>query len=1321
MNLVLKRLFAMIIASSIIISMFVPVYAQNSEFAAELTIAGRVYRISGLGESRYINAIIMPADVHINELSMQKLNEPTYLSFSIKNDDGFTKSFTLPSAFTDGEYKTVVYDGAETLEIYFMLGSDAFKNNLLNTKIDNGELDSVIEKYGHQYEIDSEYYESVKPSVKSAMSQKLSSGTITDFKTQYHTLLLQETFQSIEIAEDVYDVLVLVGTDFTYYNQIDEYAQQEILLKLLKNLPNTTNELKSLAEQYSKEAYQADPQPDNPGTNPLGPNAGSVAVIGPGATPGYIPSLPSSHGLADIAEHWAKDCITELYGLGIVSGSNDGNFYPENNITRAEFSKMLAGVTGIEPDTRATQKFSDVGKTSWYYGYVMSIYEYGIMTGYTEDMFGPDNNITRQEMAAAIYRFLETYGIAMNEQASFADIDTASEYAQAAIEKLSGAGILSGSDGKFRPTDNLTRAEAATVMLKIYNKLKDAVKDDSKNKLTSRVITKMTQKEARITEAEQLIPKLLKRPLRGVTRAGFISDVYDLAYHFEAKAENQYFEDLHISREETASIQAAVDAGLIEKGEKFRPDEIITGYDAICAIVSALGYKEYADLVGYMKVAGNAELLYSLSKGFQIAAPLDEETAKIILLNMLQSRMATKNSFSSDGKFELAVGEETMLERVFGISMNSGIVRETNLNSLSRVGIYKQNNVIIGDNNYKADEGDDYISYLGYDVNVYYTENNELFMIAKTDKNKTVSFPVDGAFMPENLTIQYAGDNDTGTYRHRLNEDYSFLYNSALSARNARQVVDETDDGIVEIIDNNDDGIYNIVTVKKPEYVIVDSVSKLNKQIYDKNSSENMIDVYDDEVVFSFEGRNGDIRLLDIASDEIYEVYTSEDKKLIEMKLMSTIVAGNASSLSEDRITINGEEYKTTEYFDAYYSDKFELGKEYSFTISSAGKLICYSKSGKDMQPGYIINAYIEEPFGSELSIKMFTQNNKFETYTLKGRILVDGQATKIKELNDRLKMGGGMNDQLVYYSVDDNGNIKAIDFAQVRTGAEIDAMRQENNALTEHKFDETSFLYRSTGALMYPRFNVSDSMVFIIPNDIRDEDEFRVTNNSFFSDNTSYSNIKAYNLSQSGSAEVVVVRSDIALPGFSSTQGSLAIEEIIHALNEDGEVLKKVSGWVDTKYVSYFIDDSITTYKASGEELGFGDIIRFQADGDVIKSMVCDFDANENVFARNDATNASEMNGGYKNFMYQFGEAYYVGDGYIYIGGGDDGTDFASSKLRNFAVNTTNIAIIDMEEQTVKTGKISDIKSYLNFGKGDFVLIRQRNLLTMAVYVYVR
>ena len=110
MKLVLKKLSAIIVATSLIIGMCtVPAFAQEGEFGAECTITDRVLSISGEGNSHYINAIIMPADSEVDGITVEKLNGSKYISFSMKNTGGFEKSFTLPTGFTDGEYKAVLW------------------------------------------------------------------------------------------------------------------------------------------------------------------------------------------------------------------------------------------------------------------------------------------------------------------------------------------------------------------------------------------------------------------------------------------------------------------------------------------------------------------------------------------------------------------------------------------------------------------------------------------------------------------------------------------------------------------------------------------------------------------------------------------------------------------------------------------------------------------------------------------------------------------------------------------------------------------------------------------------------------------------------------------------------------------------------------------------------------------------------------------------------------------------------------------------------------------------------------------------------------
>lgn len=89
---------------------------------------------------------------------------------------------------------------------------------------------------------------------------------------------------------------------------------------------------------------------------------------------------------------------------------------------------------------------------------------------------------------------------------------------------------------------------------------------------------------------------------------------------------------------------------------------------------------------------------------------------------------------------------------------------------------------------------------------------------------------------------------------------------------------------------------------------------------------------------------------------------------------------------------------------------------------------------------------------------------------------------------------------------------------------------------------------------------------------------------------------------------------------------------------------------------------------------------------------------------------------------MYQLGKAYSITDGFIYLGGGTDGTDVTVSSLRNFSANTNYIVIVDMNEKTIRTGTAADIRTYKNSGDdADTVLIKQRNLSTSNLIVYVR
>ncbi len=166
---------------------------------------------------------------------------------------------------------------------------------------------------------------------------------------------------------------------------------------------------------------------------------------------------------------WSAPYIYYLAERGIVSGVGGNFFNPTANVTRAEFVKMLAGVAGADLSKYAYDgRFSDVNSSVWYATYVAWAAETGVTAGVGNDKFAPNASITRQEMAAMIYRFTQEskFTLPQTEKAiTFADVAQFAPYAQEAISAMQQAGIISGvGENKFAPTNNATREETAKML-----------------------------------------------------------------------------------------------------------------------------------------------------------------------------------------------------------------------------------------------------------------------------------------------------------------------------------------------------------------------------------------------------------------------------------------------------------------------------------------------------------------------------------------------------------------------------------------------------------------------------------------------------------------------------------------------------------------------------------------------------------------------------------------------------------------------------------------------------------------------------------------
>lgn len=173
------------------------------------------------------------------------------------------------------------------------------------------------------------------------------------------------------------------------------------------------------------------------------------------------------------ADFWASNAINDLYGRGFINGYADGSFKPDQSITRAEFSTILAKALGLNTH-ETTDKFTDVTADDWYYGAVNAAASANLVSGMDNKLFAPNTLITREQMAVMSAKALGDKApvIDGNELNAFNDKSSLSSWAVSGMSEAIKAGIVCGMTADtLVPQANATRAQAAEMIYKLLTVL----------------------------------------------------------------------------------------------------------------------------------------------------------------------------------------------------------------------------------------------------------------------------------------------------------------------------------------------------------------------------------------------------------------------------------------------------------------------------------------------------------------------------------------------------------------------------------------------------------------------------------------------------------------------------------------------------------------------------------------------------------------------------------------------------------------------------------------------------------------------------------
>ncbi len=170
--------------------------------------------------------------------------------------------------------------------------------------------------------------------------------------------------------------------------------------------------------------------------------------------------------------NWARRMIEVLASKGIIKGTGKGSFSPRSGMKRADFVLLLVRMLELEADTDTN--FKDVSRNAYYHDALAIAKKLGLVNGTGNGNFNPEDQISRQDVMVLAAKALEIAGLNLKSRDfsvldKFADADKIKDYAKEYIAALVKEGIILGDGERLNPDDNISRAEAVAIIYRIYS------------------------------------------------------------------------------------------------------------------------------------------------------------------------------------------------------------------------------------------------------------------------------------------------------------------------------------------------------------------------------------------------------------------------------------------------------------------------------------------------------------------------------------------------------------------------------------------------------------------------------------------------------------------------------------------------------------------------------------------------------------------------------------------------------------------------------------------------------------------------------------
>ena len=425
-----------------------------------------------------------------------------------------------------------------------------------------------------------------------------------------------------------------------------------------------------------------------------------------------------------------------------------------------------------------------------------------------------------------------------------------------------------------------------------------------------------------------------------------------------------------------------------------------TGGELAEVFVKILGYDAYVTDNNYYTYAQSLELFKGISVGTD--EKMKGSDFRVFLKNVLSVNPIDVTIDSVNGKKLLTKSENSLLYDKYGIKKRTGIVTATKNNSLTGIGLQKDNVVAIDGIEYDV-ENIDVSAYLGQSVDYYTTEDKNgenvkiVYMLPGRDNN-VVKISSNHVEKLDSTGYEYYIDGEAKTKKVKINDDTLYIYNGFAAGKEALSE-DELlpKSGIIRAIDNDNDGTYEVLFIYDVKPVILRKAdTKYNKLYFDYDITYNGISILelsedaDDYTILDQE--LNPISISQLQSRSVLSIGTDKNGKYIIIsslyKGMGTINTVEQNGDVIEKISVSGSSYYVNKYYERGSTDIIKTGVAGTFYYDFNLEIVAFVKENNSENIGYLVRAYIdEEDSDMPAIVKIFNISGVFEILELADKV----------------------------------------------------------------------------------------------------------------------------------------------------------------------------------------------------------------------------------------------------------------------------------------------------------------------------------------------